>query len=553
MKRAATRIVICCLLGLAVAPEFKPVIGGGPLVLRAPGQPIVWPNGGANIPFNPDRGGLGPLTNAEAIALTTAAFNTWQSVPTASATYVNAGLLPFDVDETNFGAVLSAPPNGTHPIIYDENGAIFDLIFGEFSGILGFAGFDFDPVTGQVVRGVALLNGGDLPHPQLGFLPVALSILGATQVHEFGHYSGLDHSVVNGEIFTTGDTSGPSPNNTFGQPFLSQNIFETMYPLILLDVANGEVAAIAGQDTLDTDDRATLSALYPEPAFITNFGTISGRVIGFNGEAVSGVNVIARNVDNPFEDAFSSISGSLGGFVPAGHPLAGAYSLHGLTPGARYAVYVDEILLGDFSIPQRFGLPGPEEFYSGAAESDNPQTDNPATFTALTAVAGQTLTGIDIIFNRRQPGPLPFDVFLADGGVRPWLEFALPFRFEMCGTSFGSVFLNAFQGTLTFGGPDNTPFGLQGRLSQHLTVLRPRIAGLNTITDVSLGGILSFEQSADTFTIRYSDVPSLLPDFSLGGASNTFSISLKAKNGGQPQPGHIVLRSDRCARRTRRI
>ena len=40
------------------------VYAGGPLLLRAPGAPFLWPNGGRMIPFNPDQGGLGPLTNA---------------------------------------------------------------------------------------------------------------------------------------------------------------------------------------------------------------------------------------------------------------------------------------------------------------------------------------------------------------------------------------------------------------------------------------------------------------------------------------------------------
>ena len=66
---------------------------------------------------------------------------------------------------------------------------------------------------------------------------------------------------------------------------------------------------LAGTSTPHEDDIAGLSTLYPEPGFASTTGTISGVILGSNGRTkLTGVNVIARNVANPFDDAVSAIS-----------------------------------------------------------------------------------------------------------------------------------------------------------------------------------------------------------------------------------------------------
>ncbi len=101
----------------------------------------------------------------------------------------------------------------------------------------------------------------------------------------------------------------------------------------------------------------------------------------------------------------------------------GTYRFTGLTPGAQYAVFVDEILDGGFSTPPR-NLPGPEEFHSGAAESNS---DAPGTFTAVMAAAGATRTGVNVIFNVPRPGePLA----VGDDG---FVELFPPFPIDFCG------------------------------------------------------------------------------------------------------------------------
>ncbi|NIQ30372.1 MAG: hypothetical protein GTN89_08380, partial [Acidobacteria bacterium] len=67
-------------------------------------------------------------------------------------------------------------------------------------------------------------------------------------------------------------------------------------------------------------------------------------------------------------------------------PAAGRYTINGLTPGATYAVFVDQILAGGFSTPPAI-LPGAEEFYNGAGETGD-ASDDPLDFTGIVAAAG---------------------------------------------------------------------------------------------------------------------------------------------------------------------
>ena len=190
-------------------------------------------------------------------------------------------------------------------------------------------------------------------------------------------------------------------------------------------------------------------------------------------------------------------------------PGVGAYTIRGLTPGAAYAVYVDEILAGGFSTPPLSPLPGPEEFYN-AAESNDRDTDSPAVFTPVVALAGQTIPGISIVLNAFKPGDaLP----LADDGS---LELALPFRFDICGQQFESVFVNA-NGSLTFGQP-SADFS-ESRLE--FLDGPARAAGLWRDLNPAAGGVITFGQTAQTFTVSWTGVP----EYPATGA-NTFSVKL---------------------------
>ena len=499
MKNIRNSLLAVVLASLVAAPAFA----GGPLYLN-PGDPDGverWPAGGANIPFNPDgvpAGGpgalaLGPLDWATSVATLTASAAAWQAVPSATNTYSNNGPMPFDIDVTNYGPFIQNLFFGTNvsdgfsPIVLDQDGSIFVDLFGA-SGVLGFASVDTRAPDGTPIEAVMFLNGGAI----FGGFPLA--DFEGVIVHEFGHYTGLAHTVTNGESVFFGDESGPTPLDTYGPSPLDQ--VETMYPFAGVGVAQFAVSPHA-------DDVGMLSFLYPEPGFFDATGTFTGTIYAPNSVTpITGVNVIARNVADPFVDAVSAISGDRG--------VTGEYTLNGLTPGADYTVHVDEILAGGFSTPP-IALPGPEEFHNGADESNNiTSPDDPAVATLVSAGAGGTASGVDVIFNAPGPGdPLP----VGDDG---FVELFLPFTYSICGQDYDSVFVNA-NGSLTFGA-GSTDFT---ESTTEFLAGPPRIAGVWDDLNPSAGGTVSFDQTPNTFTVSYDDVPEW---FETG--SNSFDITL---------------------------
>jgi hypothetical protein len=206
----------------------------------------------------------------------------------------------------------------------------------------------------------------------------------------------------------------------------------------------------------------------------------------------------------------SAISSDFTDDYTPGAPFVGAYTIRGLTPGASYAVFVDEIIAGAFSTPPKAPLPGPEEFYNGDEESNDFVADVPSAYTPVIVSAGVAVPNVNIIFNKLPPGPIPLG---DDTAFELFPEFALKF----CGRTYESVYVNS-NGNLTFGTP--SPLILESAAG--LLAGPPRIAGLWDDLNPEAGGVVSYAETRNALTITFSEVS----EYPLVGA-NSFTITLR--------------------------
>lgn len=358
-----------------------------------------WPNG--KVPVYTDLGSLGVLSNARAHELVVNAAAQWSSVPTTSfrAAVVGdlAGRGVGDATITNIVAVIGTWNGGGIDVVYDADGSIMENFFGlPATGALGITNIEFaDDDTPEIQEAWMVLSGPGIHATD----PNGVGFAGVI-THELGHALNLAHTQGNGGITNPNTMDAPQPNlcpsrwNGEAKPWNN----ETMYPFSAPDPGNtGEYMA-----TVDLiDDKSAISDLYPAPGYPANKATIRGEVKDAFGNPVTGVNVIARNVVDPFNDFSSYISGqvSKGQAEPDG-----TFVFNDLNPGASYVIYVDNLLNGAFSIPRFVALPGPEEYFNGGMESADGLTDDPCAYTTVTAVRGVALTA-DITFNRMPGAP----------------------------------------------------------------------------------------------------------------------------------------------------
>ncbi len=377
------------------------------------------------------------FTNEQGVARVEDALASWSAVPTSTfqaervGSFADIGIGGDDGDITGAPEEFSTDENGNtiHEIIgtdngggvhvvFDEDGSVMANVLGAPYGVLGVASPEWaDETTGTITEGWVVIGGANTYYNDTDLQQMAGVI-----THELGHSFNLAHTQTNGHVVLYENqavvTTGPvdcsahwAVGGDYRLPFPQDTVptaedVAVMYPYINTDPNEWANSTGEYQATVNTaEDFAGISTLYPAANFASDSGSISGSVTyPFSTNGIIGINIVARNIDNPFEDAITVMSGDWNDGVPGAAQGAGEFTMHGLTPGARYVVSVENIFAGGFPTPTMF-LPGPTEYYNGAGESDNAATDDACDYEEIVVAAGATRTGVDIHVNGMKKTP----------------------------------------------------------------------------------------------------------------------------------------------------
>ena len=302
------------------------------------------------VRFSIDSAGSDDLETERAIEILRQSFHIWDEVPTSSLRFEDTGLL---------SAQPRSGDNRNH-VVFDESGRWLDAP--PETGIIAVTRINSDSFTGRIEDADIIFNGRDFNFGE-GSSPRFVNLMDVA-AHEVGHLIGLDHTPL----------EGPSETRPTMNPFY-------------------DAAGPGEASTLEADDIAGVSIMYPTPAFLTSSATISGRVDDDLGDDVFGALIAAENINTG--EIVSTLTGA---FPDRGG--RGDYFLRGLTAGShRISIApirgrINERNFG--GIFEEFDTSFPVEFYDNAERN---------IFASILVVEpGSALDGIDFTTGFAPPG-----------------------------------------------------------------------------------------------------------------------------------------------------